>query len=1084
MPSESSEIINSTGTNLEEVTHIIGIGASAGGLEALEELFIHMPVNTGFAFVVIQHLSPDYKSMMVELLSRKTKMTVMRVEEGMSIRANCIYLIPPRNNINIFNSKLYLTELDKKRDINLPIDFFFRSLAVDKSSLAVGIILSGTGSDGTLGIKAIKEVGGMVMVQDPEDSKFDGMPKSAINTQLVDYVLPAPQIPDRLVKYVSHPYIQKQDTDITVIEDQNLQKILNRVKMVTGVDFTYYKPNTIIRRIERRISINQLDNISDYQKFLYTSEEESITLHRELLIGVTQFFRDPDAFAKLESILKDIVDHKSSANGLRVWVAGCSTGEEAYSLAILFREYIENNNLDREIKIFATDLDKNAIEIASQAYYPDSIASDVSEERLKKYFYKTQHGFQVNDQTRRLVVFASHNLLKDPPFSKIDLVTCRNLLIYFKPVMQKKVLGMFNYALREEGVLFLGSSESLNDFSSAFDVIDSKWKIFRSLGIEKKNISELLMQTPYQKEKQKPADKLYYQKNLPERNIYEHTFIEILSSKLSPSLLLDDNNVITHMFGDLQPFIQHPKGKMSRNLIDYIKEPLMPVVIGLLHKVRKEKVQVSIETRYYDKSLLLVADLFQSSHDSAATVLLAFEKLGEVRLDENSPKINVHHIDIHEQISDRVSFLERELKKRDENLQSTIEELETSNEELQATNEELVASNEELQSTNEELQSVNEELYTVNSEYQEKIHELTQVNSDINNLLHNIDVGTIFLDSDLKIRKYTESATQIFNILEIDVGRPLAHISLNAHYPEINDDVKRVSRSLKSIDKKIMDLEGNWFLVKILPYREQDYSSNGTIITMTEISELIRNQSALETSEFRYDTLLSNLPGVDVYYFDLQMNYLVARGSEMSKMVFDYDYLEGKNITKTIDEDTLKVILPAYTSALKGKPATLEFHYQHEWFKLKTIPVKGEKDRITGGIALIQNITEGKLKEDQISFENKILRNILDLSVRGYLRMSVEGKVMFINKILLDTIGEADRDANLQVEDILDFTGFDYDFNKVYLLDEILSFDNVPLKIRNGDIQMVSVKLTPFEHDFQMPKEILFTITFKTNEVK
>ncbi|MFO8023197.1 MAG: chemotaxis protein CheB, partial [Perlabentimonas sp.] len=464
----------------QEQLIIAGIGASAGGLEALQEFFKAMPDDTNLAFVVIQHLSPDYKSLMDELLARHTKIPIQIASDGMSVEPNHIYLIPPRKNLSIFHGKLFLDDYSPKKGLNLPIDIFFRSLAAEKGKDAIGIILSGTGSDGTLGTRAIKEVGGMVMVQDEISAKFDGMPRSSIATGLVDYILPANKMPEALLNYIEHPFIRKSraSEDVLGKDLDTLTKITLILRDFCGVDFSYYKENTIIRRLERRVSINRFNSLDEYLIFLSESDKEKDTLYREMLIGVTRFFRDADAF---DSISKNILPQLefNPKIGIRVWSVGCSTGEEVYSLALLFMEYMEKNKIDCDLKIFATDIDRRSLDIAGQGFYPDSIVSDIDPLLLTKYFTRKENGYQINENVRKVVVFATHNLLKDPPFSNLDLVVCRNLFIYFKPEMQQRILSMFYYALKAKGFLFMGSSESIGEMSEAFAPVDSKWKIYR-----------------------------------------------------------------------------------------------------------------------------------------------------------------------------------------------------------------------------------------------------------------------------------------------------------------------------------------------------------------------------------------------------------------------------------------------------------------------------------------------------------------------------------------------------------------------------------------------------------------------------
>jgi len=466
-----TEEIESSSKELKNNNYIVGIGASAGGLEALQEFFKAVPINTGISFVVIQHLSPDYKSLMDELLARHTKLQIEKAQDGMVVNPNTIYLIPPRKNLRIFHGKLLLEDQGKRTGIILPIDIFLRSLAKDHGSKAIGIILSGTGSDGTLGTRAIKEAGGMMMAQDEHTAKFDGMPRSSISTGLVDFILPPKDMPEALMNYLKHPFIdQSSNTDSILSGDlDNLTKVMMILRDYCGIDFSYYKENTIIRRLERRLSINRFERLEDYLVLLSESDKEKDTLYRELLIGVTRFFRDEDAFAVIrDTVLPKLI--KTGQKHLRIWSVACSTGEEVYSLAMIIKEYLDKNGQDIEVKIFATDIDKHSLEQAGQAVYPESIVSDVDNQHLAKYFIKRENGYQINEVLRKMAIFATHNVLKDPPFSKLDMIVCRNLFIYFKPDSQSRVLSTFQMALKPGGYLFLGCSESLGVFTESFSV--------------------------------------------------------------------------------------------------------------------------------------------------------------------------------------------------------------------------------------------------------------------------------------------------------------------------------------------------------------------------------------------------------------------------------------------------------------------------------------------------------------------------------------------------------------------------------------------------------------------------------------
>ncbi len=845
---------------------VVGIGASAGGLEALEQFFSNMPHDSGLAFVVVQHLSPDYKSLMVELLSKHTKMSVLRIEDGMQLKPNSVYLIPPKKNLTMFHGKLYLTDQGTKHMLNLPIDIFFRSLAEDLGERAIGCILSGTGSDGTLGIRAIKGAGGMAMVQEESSAKFDGMPKSAIATGLVDYIQPAEKMPAQLMKYVKHPYVAKTDnTDKFIREDEDtLSKILALIRTRTGTDFTYYKPNTIIRRVERRISINQLENIENYLNLLVQSPSELNILYKELLIGVTKFFRDSEAIEVIQKkVIPNIFKNKSKTDEVRIWVVGCSTGEEAYSIAILMREYMEYVGKTYDLKIFATDIDRESVEYASAGVYPDNIVADVSEERLKNFFKKNNNTFKVNENIRQMVIFASHNIIKDPPFSKIDMITCRNLLIYFQPVMQKKVLSLFSFSLITNGYLFLGTSESVGDLTPYFTPVDNKWKVFQSKeGLKSAVANDYYIPTV----KKRPApmiqlDTAQGNKKNDTKNLVVYVQDMLFKDFVPPAIIINKDYELLHTFGDLSDFLQIPAGKVDLNIMNHIREDLSVAVGTAIHKAMKENREVFYKDMVIKRNEKLVCinltvKPVNQDKDSKELFLIVFS---ECKPKESQEK-EFEQFDMGQKVHQRIEDLELELKYTKESLQATIEELETSNEELQATNEELIASNEELQSTNEELQSVNEELYTVNSEYQNKIEELTELNNDINNWFNVANIGTIFLDLNLRIRKFTPAIEKFINLLDSDVGRPIKHISYNFKNENFFEEIDGVLKSLQPVEKEVQTKSGGWFLLKILPYRTIENAVKGIVITFIDITDMKVYEQKLANEKELLLRVLDNSP--------------------------------------------------------------------------------------------------------------------------------------------------------------------------------------------------------------------------------
>jgi two-component system, chemotaxis family, CheB/CheR fusion protein len=847
---------------------IIGIGASAGGLEALENLFRGMEPSPKISFVVIQHLSPDYKSMMVELLSKHTNIPIQQASHEMKVLPGNIYLIPPKKNITIVNGFLNLTDIHYvPGNLNLPIDNFLISLAQDQGDKAIAIILSGTGSDGTRGIRKIKERGGLVIVQEEAEAKFDGMPRSAIATGLVDYILPVDKMATAVLRFVDHPLSGKAMEPLRIGDEDHYDSILSQIKKVSGIDFTFYKSATVTRRISRRMSLNQIDKLSDYTEYIDNNQNEIEILQRELLIGVTNFFRDPEAFTIIEEIaLPELFANKQKRDQVRIWVTACSTGEEAYSLAILVKEYMKKNNIWFDVKIFATDVDPFALKTAGTGNYTDSIAADVSEDRLKNYFIKKGNVYQISPEIREMVIFAPQNLIKDPPFSRIDFISCRNFMIYVQPETQKKIIQMFHFSLVTNGVLFLGSSESLGDLSGHFEELDTKWKIFRTKpgnlnyssnpitsdngGLSYKNIYANSISSKTQKN-DKTLDKL---------------FTGILEKYLPPCAIVNEAFQIMHVVGNINPFVKMQSGKVNFEITSMVDRSIKIALTTGLRKCffdNKEVVykNISLQEDFYKKTINLIIQPVPNEDSLNKLAVVIFEEAQNQQTKLSLYDNEVENYNFDENVHQRIIELEQELDFNKENLQATIEQLETSNEELQATNEELLAANEELQSTNEELQSVNEELVTLNSEHQGKIMELTELNNDVNNLLSNTDIGVVFLDNEMRIRKFTPAAQKIINLMPSDKGRPISHIShifkesisLHEESTKVLESLIPIERELLvSHEKKILQS----FLIRFLPYRTLDKRVNGIVISIIDISELKKTDEFIKNKfKFQSDIL-------------------------------------------------------------------------------------------------------------------------------------------------------------------------------------------------------------------------------------
>lgn len=836
---ESDQVIVSSGH--QSPAHVVAIGASAGGLEALQLFFSKMESNSGMAFVVLQHLSPDYKSLMGELLSKHTDMQVLKAETGVEIQANTVYLLPPKMNLSIRDSRLVLAEQDHRAShvVNFPIDTFFNSLALDQRDRAVCVVLSGTGSDGTRGVRSIKESGGMVMVQDPGTAKFDGMPRSAIATGLADYILSPDKMPEQLLAYVKHPMARAK----TAIDNRpatspsDLGQILELVRQHSSLDFNLYKPSTVVRRIERRMGINQINSIEEYADFVQNNPREVHVLYRELLIGVTKFFRDPEAFDILENdVIPQLFERAKEHGSIRVWVAACSTGEEAYSLAVLLLEAAERLGQSKtEIRIFGTDVDRDAIEYAGNGIYPESIAADVSSERLSRFFQRRGDSFQVQRRLRETVVFAQHNLLKDPPFTKIDLVSCRNLLIYIQPQVQRRILSLMHFALHPDGFLFQGSSETIGDLTDHFAAVNSKWKIFRCRGGARLPASTSLALPSLSDRMRAPTDG--FRRGQPARDqTVTRLNTELIRQFVPDCVVIDERHQIIHTYGDVGRWLRVPGGPFTSDLLAMVTRDMSIALATAIRKATRDAQPVVYHDIrcQVDGQDELVSLRVQPIKDNDNQLCFVFFEPSRREPEQEAETVEEFRMD--QKAAQRINDLEQELQHTRENLQATIEELETSNEELQATNKELLAANEELQSTNEELHSVNEELYTVNAEFQAKIGELTDLNNDLDNLLSSLDVGTLFLDLDLRIRKFNEAVEDWIHITPHDIGRPVEHLKLKMSLPGFMRELRTVIDENYPVQIGGRSDSGRTLMIRLVPYRVDKEKVAGVTVIVIDVS--------------------------------------------------------------------------------------------------------------------------------------------------------------------------------------------------------------------------------------------------------
>ncbi len=841
---------------------VVGIGASAGGLEALEKFFINMPHDSGMAFIIVMHFDPASKSLMSEILNRYTQMKAVQVEEGMKVEPNNIYIIPPNKDMAILRGVLYLLEPVVRKGIRHPIDFFLRSLADDKREKSICIILSGTGTEGTLGLKAVKGEDGIVMVQDVKSAAYDGMPASAIATGLADYILPPEKMPEQLIKYLKQSSIRgARIRENTSGYDNFLQKIIILIRDKTGHDFSLYKQSTITRNVERRMNIHQIDNISDYIRYLQENPPEIDTLYKGLLIGVTKFFRDPIAYDILKKeILPELLRNKTTS---RVWVPACSTGEEAYSMAIVFKEHLDETNSNIKVQIFATDVDRMSIEIARTGVYPDSIADDVSQERLARFFRKNPDTYTINKEIREMVIFSTQNVIKDPPFSKLDMVSCRNLLIYIGHELQKKLMRLFYFSLNPDGILFLGNSETIGELNDLFTALDRKWKIYRrKSGVSMPLMAEITSIAPFEVTQLKKTYDLKHKRF----DIGELTEKILLESYVPSSVIINEKGDILYIHGKTGKYLEPSPGKASLNIMEMARDGLKFELNAGIRRVIAQKKEIvlkdlNVKTNGTFQTVNLVVKPIVRPETMQGLMMVIFEEVQSPKHSRSSKKKYTA-----KQMNEHVTDLEHELKSAKENLHSTIEELQTSNEELKSTNEELQSANEELQSANEELeasreelQSINEELMTLNAEHNDKLEEVSAVINDMNNLLVSTQIATIFLDNDLHIKGFTPAVTRIINLIETDIGRPVSDIVTNLIYENFVRDVREVLDTLTLKEIEIKDKNNLWYFMRILPYRTTENIIDGAVITFIDITARKQIEQTERDSRIYADNIIDTI---------------------------------------------------------------------------------------------------------------------------------------------------------------------------------------------------------------------------------
>ncbi len=958
---------SSVSSKKAEEHYVVGIGASAGGLEAINELFDFIPHGGNFSFVLVQHLSPTHKSMMDELLAKHTEMKIVLAEEGTRLLPNHVYLIPSKNNMTLKHNKLHLTEKPPTSGANQTIDIFLESLAHDKKDRAIAIILSGTGSDGTKGIEHIKEQGGLVIVQDPATAKFDGMPNSAIASGYTDLILPPEMMAEEIFR---HPADTKSmDTGQLILNDAetvHLKEIISLVREQTTHDFSSYKEQTLHRRILRRIAQVEIDSPKEYIHFLRNNPDEVKYLSKEFLIGVTHFFRDPEAFKVLkETVLPEIISKKSADDTIKIWVAACSTGEEAYTMAMLVCEELQKQRKTLDVKIFATDIDSHALELAAKGMYPEAIEKDIAPERLDTFFTREGSMYCVNQKIRRMVIFAHHNVIKDPPFSKLDLVSCRNMLIYMKPVLQRKVLATFHFSLMVGSYLFLGPSESCEELQPALKVINKKWNLFK---INSKSRNFIFDGNNHEKGKDpKRSPDL-----LPKRRSAEHemqeAFHELITEELGyAAVFINEEFELLQAIGDYKHFLEMPDKVLKMNLLKMVPRELSLALNLALRKATRDNQKVTsrrIELvkngviQYVSLTVkpYLVPDQFSRKF---ITVLLKEESSEVITAEERA--VFDHQVSV-----ERLLELENELKQTKHDLQTMVEELETSNEEMQSSNEELLSSNEELQSTNEELQSVNEELHTVNAEHQQKIRQLEELNDDLNNYFRSSDIGQIFLDKNLIIRRFTPAVKHQINLIESDIGRPIEHLSYNIRYENLIEDIRQVIKNPEVIEKEIETRNGRFYQMKIMPYVRHDKTTDGAVVSFIDISAVKELNNLLEgVLNSSTSGIMAFSPVLDEHKKPVDLKWTLINRAGKTILGKANKELEGLRLLQELPgfkkDGLFKKLAGVFSTR---KPLHLEQHYTYDgidtWMEIIAVPLD------TGITVTLIDISEKKAAEEEL----------------------------------------------------------------------------------------------------------------------
>lgn len=1072
-----------TGSSKSSQFPIIGVGASAGGLEAFTQLFKNLPADPGMAFVLIQHLAPTHESMLTELLSKATSMPVREVKDGMSVTSDNVYIIPPDKEMIIFQGVLHLVPRDEVKGQYMPVDSFLRSLAQDRRHNAIAVILSGTGSDGSMGVRAVKGEGGIVFAQD-ETAKYDGMPRSALDTGCVDFVLPTAKIATELLRISKHPYLahvrRAEPVQIIPSEENDLNRIFIMMRSAKGVDFTTYKRSTIMRRITRRMLLHKIEGMEKYAAYLKENPSEIETLYQDILINVTSFFREPEAFEALKrSVFPNIVNKATKDASVRIWVPACSTGEEAYSIAIALLEYMDDNKISRSVQLFATDIDDIAIEKARKGMYPENISRDVSPERLTRFFEKNGDGYVINKLIREMCIFAKQNMVKDPPFSKIDLISCRNVLIYFSPELQKKTISILFYALNPKGFLMIGQSETVGEFAGLFSVVDKKHTIYsKKAETSIQHFEAPLIEPGKEKAVGKKAE-------VQPKGVFDiqKEADTIVLNKYSPAgFVVNETLKILQFRGDTSPHLRPAPGQATLDLLKMVSEDLVAELRTLLHQAKKEDIPVRKERarlKQGKRIKYINIDIvpFQARTSGERCFLVLFEEIAGASL-KAAPAIAGPTAKGRPKDEEKAQ-LRQELAASKAHLNTVTQEYEAANEELQALNEELQSSNEEMQSINEEmetakeeLQSTNEELTTVNDELQNRNEETMQLNNDLFNVLRGVEIPIVLLGNGLQIRRFNDAAARLLNLIPTDVGRPLSNIRTNINIPDLEQMALDTINTLAVNQKEVQDDSDRWYSLTIRPYKTADNRIDGVLMTLVDINDIKRNlvrvREAYDYANAIVETVREPLivlsPDFRVVTANKSFyaNFLTTPEETENKSIYDLGGGQWnipslrENLEKVLPENKVfsdfevEIELPNIGRRIMILNAR-EIYLDEPYFKT-TVNTPEHFDRLI--LLAIEDMTDLKKSEEALKIRNKELQSLASELKAAYKDM--ESFSYAVSHDLKSPLITIEGFSNIVLEDYaekLDDKGKDF-LNRInnsvkkmnQLIGDLLSFSQISIK--------------------------------------